>query len=365
MRYYLIAGEASGDLHGAALMRALKGCDPDADFRFRGGDKMTEAGGTRFRHYRDTAVMGVVEVAAKAGRLLADMKATKADLLGYGPDVLILVDFPGFNLRMAEFAHKHGIRVFWYIAPKLWARGERRIRKIRRYVDEMFVIFPFEVGYFHRLGVDVHYCGNPLLDTVGAPQDEPEKVIALLPGSRAAELGWLMPRFAEMERLMVADPRWADYRLIIAGAPDMKPADYARFLSPESKVVVEYGETVDLLCRSAAAVISSGTASLEAALTATPQVVCYGFNRITYLIARMLVKVKYISLANLILDKMIFKELIQDESSAAKILDELGRLVFDAEYRAGMKADYTRLREVMGEPGAAERVAGEMVAILK
>lgn len=361
MRYYLIAGEASGDLHGAALMQALKDRDPQAEFRFRGGDRMAAVGGSLFRHYKDTAVMGIVEVAAKASRILADLRSTKEDVASYAPDVLILIDYPGFNLKMARFAHEQGIRVFWYIAPKLWARGEGRIRKLRRYVDELFVIFPFELEYFRGLGMEAHYCGNPLLDTVGEPATETEKLIALLPGSREAELKWLMPRFVELERLMASDPRWADYRLAVAVAPNMTHRDYERWLPQGSRISLYRDGACNLLRRSTAAVISSGTASLEAALVGTPQVVCYGFNRITYMLARMLVKVKYISLANLILDKLIFKELIQNESSAPLMLAELESLVFDEDRRAAMKADYALLRDRMGEKGAAARVAEKMI----
>ena len=365
MRYYLIAGEASGDLHGAALMQALKDHDPQAEFRFRGGDRMAAVGGSLFRHYKDTAVMGIVEVAAKAGRILADLRSTKEDVASYAPDVLILIDYPGFNLKMARFAHEQGIRVFWYIAPKLWARGEGRIRKLRRYVDELFVIFPFEVEYFRGLGMEAHYCGNPLLDTAGEPATETEKLIALLPGSREAELKWLMPRFVEMERLMASDPRWADYRLAVAVAPNMTLRDYECWLPQGSRISLYRDGACNLLRRSAAAVISSGTASLEAALVGTPQVVCYGFNRITYMLARMLVKVKYISLANLILDKLIFKELIQNESSAPLMLAELESLVFDEDRRAAMKADYALLRDRMGEKDAASRFAARMLEILR
>ena len=365
MKYYLIAGEASGDLHGAALMRALKDRDAEAKFRFRGGDRMAAVGGSLFRHYKDTAVMGLVEVAAKAGRILADLRSTGEDVIAYAPDVLILVDYPGFNLKMARFAHKKGMRVYWYIAPKLWARGEGRIRKLRRYVDELFVIFPFEVEYFRGLGMEAHYCGNPLLDTVGEPATETEKIIALLPGSREAELKWLMPRFVEMERLMASDPRWADYSLAVAVVPNMTRRDYERWLPQGSRISLYRDGACNLLRRSAAAVISSGTASLEAALVGTPQVVCYGFNRITYMLARMLVKVKYISLANLILDKLIFKELIQDESSASLMLAELESLVFDEDRRAAMKADYALLRDRMGEKGAASRFADRMLEILR
>lgn len=366
MRYYLIAGEASGDMHGAMLMKALADRDPQARFRFRGGDRMAEVGGEMFCNYKETAVMGVTEVAAKAGRILADMKATKEDIVEWSPAVLILIDYPGFNLRMAKFAHNKGIKVFYYIPPKLWARGERRIAKIRKYVDEVFVIFPFEVDYFAGLGVKVHYFGNPLTEQIsaGSPEEE-RRTIALLPGSRHAELKWLMPRFVELERRMAADERWAQYRLVIAAAPNMTAADYAARLPADSRIEVRFGKAADLFAESRSAVISSGTASLEAALAGVPQVVCYGFSRITYLLAKLTVDVKYISLANLIMDKWIFKELVQGESSVDNILAELEKLTFDEPYRKAMAADYAALRESLGAPGAASRLADCILSLLQ
>ena len=364
MRYYLIAGEASGDLHGGILMKALAEKDPQARFRFRGGDSMLEAGGELFRHYKDTAVMGITEVAAKAGRILADMAATKEDIAEWKPDVLILIDYPGFNLRMAKFAHGKGFKVFYYIPPKLWARGERRIAKVRKYVDEVFVIFPFEVEYYKSRGVNVHYFGNPLAAQTGSPSVD-RKVIALLPGSRQAELKWLMPRFVEMEQRMAADPRWAQYRLVIAAAPNMTAKDFAAWLPADSRIEVRFGKAAELFAESRSAVISSGTASLEAALAGVPQVVCYGFSRVTWLIAKHTVKVKFISLANLIVDKLIFKELIQNDSSVDSILSELERLTFDKEYRAEMQQGYDELRAILSNGNAVSGIAGCIFELLK
>ncbi|MBO4570552.1 MAG: lipid-A-disaccharide synthase [Bacteroidales bacterium] len=372
MRYYLIAGEASGDLHGAALMRGLKEADPQAGFRFRGGDAMKAEGGTLFRHYGENAVMGFSEVMSKAGRILADLHSTEEDVVSWKPDVLILIDFPAFNLRVARYAHKRGIKVFWYIAPKLWARGERRIRQIRKYVDGLFVIFPFEVDYFARLGVKAHYYGNPLVDSVGEPQGEcpfptPDgsPVIALLPGSRSAELKWMMPRFAQMEKLMEASGKWKDYRLVIAGVDRFKPEDYAAFLPANSRIEVRYGATCDLLREATAAVVCSGTASLEAALMGVPQTVCYGFSRITWILAKMAVKIKQISLPNIILGRPAVRELLQDGCTPEKMLEELDRLVNDAACRAALKADYAELRSKMEKPGAASRLASGMFQLLK
>ena len=372
MRYYLIAGEASGDLHGAALMRGLKEADPQAGFRYRGGDAMKAEGSTLFRHYGENAVMGFSEVMAKAGRILADLHSTEEDVVSWKPDVLILIDFPAFNLRVAKYARKRGIKVFWYIAPKLWARGERRIRQIRKYVDELFVIFPFEVDYFAHLGVKAHYYGNPLVDSVGEPQGEgpfptPDgrPVIALLPGSRSAELKWMMPRFAQMEKLMEASGNWKDYRLVIAGVDRFKPEDYASFLPADSRIEVRYGKACDLLREATAAVVCSGTASLESALVGVPQEVCYGFSRISWILARMAVKIKQISLPNIILGRPAVRELLQDGCTPGKMLEELDRLVNDAACRAAMKADYAELRARMEKPGAASRLASGMFQLLK
>lgn len=371
MKYYIIAGEASGDLHGAALMKGLFSGDPDAQVRFWGGDAMAAVGGTLVTHYRDGAVMGASEVLAKAGRLLANISFCKEDILEYQPDVVILIDYPGFNLRIAEFAKKHGFKVFYYIAPKVWARGEKRIRKIKRYVDNLYIIFPFEVDYFRSHGVEARYFGNSLPESLKEWSNEtgttPPKagVIALLPGSRKAELAFLMPRFAKLEALMRRDRRFDGYLLAIAGAPAMKPEDYAPYISEDSTMTVLFGRTYQLLAEAPAAIISSGTASLEAALIGTPQVVCYGFSRITYLLAKMLVKVRFISLANLILDRLIFKEFIQDEASPEKMLKELERLLFDQECRSAMFADYALVREKLDGEGASARIAEDMINSLK
>ena len=369
MRYYLIAGEASGDLHGAALMRELALQDSEAQFRFRGGDTMKAAaeinGGEMFRHYGENAIMGVAEVAAKAGRILADLRTTEEDVVDWKPDVLILIDLPAFNLRVAKYAHQHGIKVFYYIAPKLWARGEGRIRKIRKYVDELFVIFPFEVDYFARLGVKAHYFGNPLLDTVGEQQGplpapaadgDPRPVIAMLPGSRKAELKWMMPRLAALEKTLDKD-----YRLVIAGVPTFKAEEYAAFLPEDSRIEVRYGDTCDLFREASAAVVCSGTASLEAALVGVPQVVCYGFNHITYLLAKLTVKIKLVSLPNIILGREAVRELIQGDCTPEAIRSELELLLHDDLRRARIQADYAELRARMKNPGAASRLASGII----
>ena len=363
MRYYIIAGEASGDLHASKLMRGLKACDPQCDFRYWGGDAMAAEGGTLVRHYRDTAVMGVVEVLAKAPKLLRNISFCKRDILAYKPDALILVDYPGFNLRIAGFARRHGIKVLYYIAPKVWAHKERRVEKLRRDVDVLYCIFPFELEWFRSRGIEPRYFGNPLLDSLGQWQESPlEKCprIALLPGSRQAELKFLMPRFARLEKMLAADPRFAGYRLTVAAAPSMREDDIKRYLPADSKMEIVKGRTYDVLASSEAAVISSGTASLEAALIGVPQVVCYGVNPLTYAIVWPTLKIPYVSLANLSLGRLIFPELIQKDAEPEKIFAEIEKILADGRTAGRMKEDYQQLRTVMGGAGASLRTAKDM-----
>lgn len=372
MRYYLISGEASGDLHGSNLIKGLLQEDKDSEFRFWGGDFMSAAAGDRgtlVRHYKDSAVMGLVEVIAKLGTISGNMKLCRKDVLQWNPDVVILIDYPGFNLKIAKFAHNHGYKVFYYIPPKLWARGEHRKKQLRRYVDKLFVIFPFEIEYFENLGIHPEYFGNPLVDSIARYDyheiGDPEKrKIALLAGSRNLEIKYLMPRFVKLEKLMAKDGRWADFQLIVAAAPSVDIQTYRKYLPEDSRIQIVSGDTYSVLRSAEAAVISSGTASLEAALIKTPQVVCYGFNELTYLIARLVVKVKYISLANLILDKLIFKELIQHDAAPERILIELERLVFDSSYRQSMLSDYDDLQSALGGDCPSRRIAGEIVRCL-
>ena len=365
MKYYIIAGEASGDLHGSNLIRGLFAEDPGCEVRMMGGDLMAAAGGTLVGHYRDTAVMGAVEVLGSLGKIRRRMSLCKRDILSWRPDAVILVDYPGFNLKIAKFAHRRGFKVFYYIAPKVWARGEGRIRQIKKYVDMLYIIFPFEIEYFRKKGVEARYFGNPL---VGGIARSPRQTvldggpcIALLAGSRKAELKFMMPRIMELEKLLEKDERFAPYRLVIAGAPSMSFSDYDKWRGRDSKIKVVFDRTYSLLEQSAAAVVCSGTASLEAAIIGTPQVVCYGFNRITYMLARLLVKgIRYISLANLILDRQIFKELIQKNASPENIYSELCSLVFDPDRIGAMKEDYRQLNEKLGGEEASLKIAKDI-----
>ena len=362
MRYYIIAGEASGDLHASNLMRGLRACDPACDFRFWGGDAMAAVGGEPVRHIRQTAVMGVVEVVSRLGKVLSNLSFCKKDLLAWRPDALILVDYPGFNLRVARFARRHGIRVFYYIAPKVWAHKAYRVKQLKRDVEALYCIFPFELDWFRAHGLEPAYFGNPLCDSIAQWQPRPLEGsrIALLPGSRPAELRFLMPRFAALERRLAADPHLADFRLTVAAAPGLDPAEYRKYLPADSRIEVVAGRTYDVLAGAQAAVISSGTASLEAGLIGTPQVVCYGFRRLTWWIANLTVKVPFISLVNLCFGRPLVPELLQDAASPERMYAELEKILTDGETAARMRSGYETLNNLLGGTGASGRIANDI-----
>ena len=481
MKYYIIAGEASGDLHGSNLVKGLLEKDPSAQIRAWGGELMRQAGAEVVKDYRENSIMGFVEVVANIGKILGNMKECCKDILAFNPDVVILIDYPGFNMKIAKFAKKHGLKVFYYIAPKVWAWKERRVHKIKRYVDKLFIIFPFEVEYFRKWGIETVYRGNPLLDSVcnfshagesraafeartspkrqiicttaaasteatasaaapaaagataaagasatgataatspttaSSPTTEPATtaaepttaaaepttaatampIIAALAGSRKMETSFLLPRIV---RTALAMPQ---YRFIIAAAPSMEPEYLKKIIQKElaaagapagtsqagsnkkqscisntqagscntqagsCNIEIVYGETYAVLQQSVAAIISSGTASLEAALLKTPQVVCYGGNPISFYIAKAVVKLKYISLANLILDKLIFKEILQNDCTPANISAELEALINQKTYRDAMLADYDKVHQLLGGGGASGRIAEAMIEELK
>jgi lipid-A-disaccharide synthase len=360
MRYYLIAGEASGDLHGANLMQALKERDAGAQFRFFGGDLMRAEGGTLVKHYADMAFMGFVEVAANLSTILKNLSFCKKDVLAYQPDVLILIDFPGFNLKIAEFAKKNSLLVCYYISPKVWAWNQKRVLKIKRVVDHMFCILPFEVDFYKQWGMQVDYVGNPLLDATFAfkpgsafykNNHQPgDKIIALLPGSRKQEISYLLP---DMLKTMDQFP---DYQFVIAGAPSFDASFYSQFLG-DKKIPVIFNATYDILSKATAAVVASGTATLETALFHVPQVVVYKGNKISIAIARMVVKIRFISLVNLIMDSAVVKELIQEDCNPQNIAAELDLLLNNKDYRSTMLNNYARLDERMGKPGASAKTA--------
>ncbi len=376
--FYLIAGEASGDLHGSLLMQGILEQDPSATFRYWGGDKMASVAPGLVHHYKDGAVMGVVEVLAKAGKLRRNLSSCKADILANKPDALILIDYPGFNLKIAGFAHEHGIKVFYYIAPKVWASREGRIRRLKKYVDRMFVIFPFEPSYFAKHGMDVVFEGNPLKDSISAALDaapsreefcascglDPARpVVALLAGSRTQEIRFLMPRFLELERLAAASPVLGRCQFVVAAAPSVDDTLYAEYISG-SRIHIVRDQTYALLKHSAAAAVASGTASFETAIIGTPQVVCWGTNPLSFKIMNAFMKTKYVSLANIALDKLIFKEFLQDSCTGASLAAELERLLSDAAYRAEMLSGYAAHNSLLGEAGSASRFAAKMMAEL-
>jgi len=366
MKYYLVAGEASGDLHGANLMKALQMEDAAAEFRYFGGDKMQQEGGTLVKHYADMAFMGFTEVLLNLNTIFKNLKACKKDILAYQPDALILIDFPGFNLKIAEFAKANGIKVCYYISPKVWAWNQKRVLKIKRIVDQLFCILPFEVDFYASWGMNVQYVGNPLLDEIAqfkvavdfrakaglSTQD----IIALLPGSRKQEIERLLPAM-----LSVID-NFPNHQFVIAAAPTFDAAYYQQFIEQKSAKLV-FAQTYDLLSAADVAIVASGTATLETALFNVPQVVVYKGGTISIAIARLLVKIKFISLVNLIMDKKIVAELIQEDCTTEKITAELIRIV-DGQEREKMLENYQELANKMGTAGASARTAKLIVGNL-
>ena len=382
MKYYLIAGEASGDLHGSNLMKGLYQEDPAADIRYWGGDLMDtvhrtyQGGSALVKDYREGAVMGFVEILMSARKLKARLRFCEEDILAWKPDVVVLIDYPGFNFRMAEFAHKAGFRVYYYIAPKVWATREGRIRKLKAFVDKLFIVFPFEKPYFERKGVPYVYAGNPLVDAVDtspAMQETREAFlartglpdtpwIALLAGSRSHEIASMMPVYMQFADLWhAAHPAC---RMVVAAAPSRSREDYAKYIGGRDYVTVVCGETYGAIRHAEAAVINSGTASLETALIGTPQVVGYRMAYLSYVLVKGMIKIKFISLANLIIDRPAFKELLQDYFTPENLFAEVSRLTADTRYRERMQADYAQIREMLGGTGASRAVAREMVKSL-
>jgi lipid-A-disaccharide synthase len=364
MKYYLVAGEASGDLHGANLMKALKALDQQAEFRYFGGDLMQAEGGMLVKHYADMAFMGFIEVVANLQTILKNMAFCKQDISTYQPDVLILIDFPGFNLKIAEYAKKNNLLVCYYISPKVWAWNQKRVLKIKNVVDHMFCILPFEVDFYKKWGMQVDYVGNPLLDATAAFEPDADfylhnhlpkkKIIALLPGSRKQEISRLLP-----DMLGVMD-QFKDHQFVIAGAPSFNVDFYSQFLGGKDIPVV-FNATYDLLANADAAIVASGTATLETALFNVPQVVVYKGNPISITIARMLVTIKFISLVNLIMDAPVVKELIQQDCSPKSIAAELDLIVNNKTYRDTMLHNYDELDIRMGHPGASAKTAALII----
>ena len=374
MKYYIIAGEASGDLHASNLVRELKKKDPEAEVRGWGGDLMRDAGVSIVRHYKNTAIMGFVNVLRKLGTLKANIRYCREDIRKWNPDVVILVDYAGFNLRIARFAKRIGLKVFYYISPKLWAWNTGRVKQIKRYVDRMYTIFPFETEFYRHYDYPVYYGGNPLVDAIASRpcQEEtfadfihanglPDRpIIALLAGSRKQELKYVLPMMLRMV------PYFPEYQFVIAGAPSMAAEDYAPYVK-DVPVHIVYGETYRLVSQAKAALVTSGTATLETALLRTPQVVCYNGEapRLSYFLFKTVVKVKYISLVNLIYGGEAVKELMMQYLTEDNLRRELSRILTDASAREKMLNAYDEIIRRLGSPGASARFAGMMVEALR
>ena len=373
MKYYIIAGEASGDLHGSNLIREIRKLDNIADIRCWGGDLMEHAGAHLVKHYRDLAYMGFIEVVMNLRTIMKNLKFCKQDILQFKPDVIILIDYPGFNLRIAEWAKHQHIKVAYYISPQVWAWKENRVKQIRKNVDKMLVILPFEKDFYKKRSFDVEYVGHPLADvvesaqndieplpnTLASPLNEPN-IIALLPGSRAQEVTKKLPVMLEVSRA------FPDYRFIIAKAPSLDDRFYEQLMEPYKNVRSIRNKTYQLLLHAKAALVTSGTATLETALFGVPQVVCYKGSNISYQIAKRLIKVKYISLVNLIMDKEVVKELIQNEMNVQNVTTELRRVLKVRDTIIRMKRDYADLKKLLSEGGnASEKAAKSIVQMIR
>lgn len=371
MKYFLIAGEASGDLHAGNLMRQIKIADPEADFMFLGGDLMQAQGGKMLVHYREMAYMGVVEVLANIGKVRRNFAICKEQMLSYRPDAVILVDYPGFNLKMARFAKEHGFRTYYYISPKIWAWKKGRAHTIRKYVDKMFAIFPFEIDFYKQFDYRVEYVGNPLTDAMKEFEpnlmDETQfrlkhnldarPIIALVPGSRKSEISNLLP---EMLAVM---PDFPAYQFVVCGAPGIDPSFYDRLLKGKEAHIV-FGDTYNVIHNAEAAAVTSGTATLETAFLRTPQVVCYKMAALTYWLAEIFVKIKWFSLVNIVAGCEVVKELLQSHLSA-DISKELRHILDDEAYRNKMLESYNDIRNTLGDGLAAENAAKVIVQDLE
>lgn len=370
MKYFLIAGEASGDLHASNLMKGLLAEDPKAEFRYWGGEKMQAVAGTLLHHYKEGAVMGVSDVLSKGFKLLNNLKQCKRDILDYAPDAVILVDYPGFNLKIAKFAHSKGFKVFYYIAPKTWASREGRNRKLRKWVDMMYIVFPFEIEYFTRKGVPFVYKGNPLVEAIEQTPVEKltdEAYIAMLPGSRKGEISRTMPICMKEADRLHSDPKYAGMKFIVAGAPSRDESDYASYLQGrEDYVSLVFGKTYSIISGAQAAIVNSGTASLETALFGVPQMVCWSSTPVTIFLAKHVLKVqnhiKYISLGNLIVDRLVFKEFIQTDFSIDNVDAELRRLLEDEDYRNTMLQGYAEIKKALGQGAASKAFAKDIIS---
>jgi len=363
MKYYIIAGEASGDLHGSNLIKELKKLDASATIRCWGGDKMQEAGGELVKHYRELAFMGFWEVIKNIFTILRNLKFCKKDIEEFQPDTLILIDYPGFNLRIAKWAKQKGLRIIYYISPQVWAWKENRVKMMKETIDKMIVILPFEKDYFkNKWNWEVEYVGHPLVEVVDSqqsivhgPRFSDKSIIALLPGSRKQEILKKLPVMLEVSKA------FPSYQFIVAKAPGADDDFYSSLLNPYNNVSAVSGKTYDLLRQAKAALVTSGTATLETALFGVPEVVCYKGSFLSYEIGRRLVKVKFISLVNLIMDKLVVKEFIQHEMNVSNLKTELQELLTNDQRISQLKKEYADLKNLLGQQGNASAKAAEAI----
>ena len=362
MKYYIIAGEASGDLHGSNLIKELKKLDAAAHLRCWGGENMETAGATLVKHYRELAFMGFVEVIRNLPAIFKNLKFCKADILAFKPDVLVLIDYPGFNLRIAKWAKKQGLKVVYYISPQVWAWKESRVKGIKKNVDKMLVILPFEKEFYNKWNYKVEYVGHPLVQVINEFNERynddnllniridsinSSPIIALLPGSRKQEILQKLPV------MLAVSTNFLQYHFVVAKAPGIENEFYATLLAPYNNVTAVVNKTYNLLTQAKAALVTSGTATLETALFGVPEVVCYKGNKISFAIAKKLIKIKYICLVNLIMDKEVVKELIQDDLTVENITVELNKILFDKNKQMQLDTDYANLKTLLSKGGNA------------
>ncbi len=364
MKYYIIAGEASGDLHGSNLIKELRKLDNNASIRCWGGDMMETAGAVLVKHYRDLAFMGFTEVIKNLPTILKNISFCKKDILGFQPDVLILVDYPGFNLRIAKWAREQGFKIVYYISPQVWAWKENRVNTIRQCVDKMLVILPFEKEFHQKWNYEVEYVGHPLVEvvdefnanhSVSEIANNGKNIIALLPGSRKQEILKKLPIMLEVST------HFPQYQFIVAKAPGLDEHFYNELLSPYKNVSAVLNKTYSLLSVSKAALVTSGTATLETALFAVPEIICYKGNAVSYQIAKRLIKIKFIGLVNLIMNKEVVKELIQDDLTVDNIKIELKKLLDDPAKKEQLRKDYEDLKNILSQGGHASANAARSI----
>ncbi|NOU37295.1 MAG: lipid-A-disaccharide synthase [Ferruginibacter sp.] len=360
MKYYIIAGEASGDLHGSNLIKEIHKIDTSANIQCWGGEKMQNAGAKLVKHYKDLAFMGFVEVIKNLPTIFKNIAFCKKDITDFNTDVLVLIDYPGFNMRIAKWAHKKNIKIVYYISPQIWAWKENRVHAIKRDVDKMLVILPFEKDFYKKYNYDINYVGHPLVEVISDFKNnnshiKKENIVALLPGSRKQEILVKLPIMLSVAK------HFPTYKFVVAKAPGLEDDFYEKILSQYSNVDSVINETYSLLCKAKAALVTSGTATLETALFAVPEIVCYKGSKVSYAIAKRLIKIKYISLVNLIMNKEVVKELIQDELNENNIVAELTLLLNETNKTAQLKKDYNTLFSVLQAGGHASANAAKLI----